>query len=182
MGYYGGWTDLLIQRLIEIWGSIPFLFTMMIIGSVFNRSFLLMVILLILLRSWLAITYLIRGEFYREKARDYVQAALGCGVRDWQVMIKHILPNSMVPIISRAPFSFVNYITILVSLDFLGFGMPPTIPSWGRLLKEGHFFILTDPHLVVIPVLALALSLFLAVLIGEAVREAFDPKVFSRLR
>ncbi|HIA27764.1 MAG TPA: ABC transporter permease subunit [Planctomycetes bacterium] len=182
MGYYGGWTDILLQRLIEIWGSIPFLFTIMIIASVINPSFWMLAVLLILLRSWLAITYYIRGEFYREKARDYVQAAIGCGVGDFKVMAKHILPNSMIPVVSRAPFSFVSYISALVSLDFLGFGLPPTEPSWGRLLNQGFEFIKTDPHLVVMPVMALAVTLFLVVMIGEAVREAFDPKVFSRLR
>lgn len=182
MGYYGGWTDILLQRFIEIWGSVPFLFLIMIIASIVDPSFWMLVIFLVVLRSWMAITYQIRGEFYREKARDYVQAAIGTGVSDFKVMIRHILPNSMIPVISRAPFSFVNYISALVSLDFLGFGLPPTDPSWGRLLNQGFQFILIYPHLVLLPVLALAVTLFLVVLIGEAVREAFDPKVFSRLR
>lgn len=182
MGYYGGWTDILLQRFIEIWGSVPFLFLIMIIASIIDPSFWMLVIFLVVLRSWMAITYQIRGEFYREKARDYVQAAIGTGVSDFKVMLKHILPNSMIPVISRAPFSFVNYISALVSLDFLGFGLPPTDPSWGRLLNQGFQFILIYPHLVLLPVLALAITLFLVVLIGEAVREAFDPKVFSRLR
>ncbi len=182
MGYYGGWTDILLQRFIEIWGSVPFLFLIMIIASIVDPSFWMLVIFLVVLRSWMAITYQIRGEFYREKARDYVQAAIGTGVSDFKVMIRHILPNSMIPVISRAPFSFVNYISALVSLDFLGFGLPPTDPSWGRLLNQGFQFILIYPHLVLLPVIALAVTLFLVVLIGEAVREAFDPKVFSRLR
>jgi len=182
MGYYGGWTDILLQRFIEIWGSVPFLFLIMIIASIVDPSFWMLVIFLVVLRSWMAITYQIRGEFYREKARDYVQAAIGTGVSDFKVMIKHILPNSMIPVISRAPFSFVSYISALVSLDFLGFGLPPTDPSWGRLLNQGFQFILIYPHLVLFPVIALAVTLFLVVLIGEAVREAFDPKVFSRLR
>ena len=182
MGYYGGWTDILLQRFIEIWGSIPFLFMIMIIASIVTPSFWMLVVLLVILRSWMAITYQIRGEFYREKARDYVQAAIGSGVSDMTVMLRHILPNSMVPVISRAPFSFVTYISSLVSLDFLGFGLPPADPSWGRLLNEGFQFVLTSPHLALLPVLAMATTLFLVVLIGEAVREAFDPKVFSRLR
>lgn len=182
MGYYGGWTDILLQRFIEIWGSVPFLFLIMIIANIVDPSFWMLVILLVILRSWMAITYQIRGEFYREKARDYVQAAIGSGVSDFKVMIRHILPNSMVPVISRAPFSFVSYISALVSLDFLGFGLPPTDPSWGRLLNQGFQYILIYPHLVLLPVMALAITLFLVVLIGEAVREAFDPKVFSRLR
>ena len=182
MGYYGGWTDILLQRFIEIWGSVPFLFLIMIVASIVDPGFWVLVIFLVILRSWMAITYQIRGEFYREKARDYVQAAIGSGVSDMTVMMRHILPNSMVPVISRAPFSFVNYISSLVSLDFLGFGLPPTDPSWGRLLNQGFQFLTTSPHLVFLPVLAMATTLFLVVLIGEAVREAFDPKVFSRLR
>ncbi|MEE2856601.1 MAG: ABC transporter permease subunit [Planctomycetota bacterium] len=182
MGYYGGWTDILLQRFIEIWGSVPFLFLIMIIASIIDPGFWMLVIFLVVLRSWMAVTYQIRGEFYREKAKDYVQAAIGSGVSDFTVMIRHILPNSMIPVISRAPFSFVNYINALVSLDFLGFGLPPTDPSWGRLLSQGFQFLLIYPHLVLLPVLALAVTLFLVVLIGEAVREAFDPKVFSRLR
>ncbi|MDE0959424.1 MAG: ABC transporter permease subunit [Planctomycetota bacterium] len=182
MGYYGGWTDILLQRFIEIWGSVPFLFLIMIIASIVDPGFWMLVIFLVILRSWMAVTYQIRGEFYREKAKDYVQAAIGTGVSDFKVMIRHILPNSMIPVISRAPFSFVNYISALVSLDFLGFGLPPTDPSWGRLLNQGFQFLLIYPHLVLLPVMALAVTLFLVVLIGEAVREAFDPKVFSRLR
>ncbi|MGE4619092.1 MAG: ABC transporter permease subunit, partial [Planctomycetota bacterium] len=125
MGYYGGWTDILLQRFIEIWGSVPFLFLIMIIASIVDPGFWMLVIFLVVLRSWMAVTYQIRGEFYREKAKDYVQAAIGTGVGDFKVMVRHILPNSMIPVISRAPFSFVNYISALVSLDFLGFGLPP---------------------------------------------------------
>ena len=182
MGFYGGWTDIGIQRFIEIWAAIPFLFTIMIIAEIVNPSFWMLVVLLIVFRSWLAITSPIRGEFYREKARDYVQAAIGSGLGDFKVMTKHILPNSLVPVVSRAPFSFVNYITALVSLDYLGFGLPPGTPSWGAMLRQGVPHLLQDPHLVLIPVTFFALTLLMVVMIGEAVREAFDPKVFSRLR
>lgn len=182
MGFYGGWTDIGLQRFIEIWGSIPFLFTIMIIAEIVHPSFWMLAILLIVLRSWLAITYLIRGEFYREKSRDYVQAAIGTGMGDLKVMLKHILPNSLVPVVSRAPFSFVNYITALVSLDYLGFGLPPGTPSWGSMLRQAVPHLTTEPHLVLVPVIVFAMTLLMVVLIGEAVREAFDPKVFSRLR
>jgi microcin C transport system permease protein len=182
MGYYGGWTDIIIQRIVEIWGSIPFLFTIMIIASIVTPQFWLLAALLIVLRSWLGITYYIRGEFYREKAKDYVQAAIGAGVSDWKIITKHILPNSLVPVVTFAPFGIVSYIGILVSLDYLGFGLPPGTPSWGALLRQGLEHVRTDPHLTIIPVLTLALTLYCVVMIGEAVREAFDPKVFSRLR
>ena len=181
-GYFGGWTDILSQRFQEIWGSIPFLFTMMILASLVTPTFGMLVILLVILRSWLGITYYVRGEFYREKSKDYVQAAIGAGVSDWKIIIKHILPNSIVPIVTFAPFGIVAYIGSLVSLDYLGFGLPPGTPSWGALLRQGLENVKHYPHLVIIPTVALASTLYAVVMVGEAVREAFDPKVFSRLR
>lgn len=97
-------------------------------------------------------------------------------------MLGHILPNALVPVVTFAPFAIVGYISSLVSLDFLGFGLPPGTPSWGALLRQGLERLKFDPHLTIIPTLALAATLYAVVMIGEAVREAFDPKVFSRLR
>ena len=182
MGYFGGWVDIVLQRFIEIWGSIPFLFTIMIIASIISPGFLLLAILLVCLRSWIGITYYIRGEFYREKAKDYVQAAIAMGATEWSVMMKHILPNSLVPLVTFAPFGIVSYIGLLVSLDYLGFGLPVGTPSWGTLLDQGMKYIKYYPHLIIVPSIAFAITLFTVVMIGEAVREAFDPKVFSRLR
>jgi len=182
MGYYGGWTDILVQRFIEIWSSVPFLFTIMIIASIIQPQFLHLVILLIILRGWIGITYTIRGEFYREKARDYVQAAIAMGQGDWKVMTRHILPNALVPIVTFAPFGIVAYIGSLVSLDYLGFGLPVGTPSWGGLLNQGMKHVLHYPHLILITAGSFSATLFCVVMIGEAVREAFDPKVFSRLR
>ncbi len=181
-GYFGGWIDILSQRFVEIWGSIPFLFVMMILASIVTPSFAVLCAALITLRAWIAITYYVRGEFYREKSKDYVQAAIGCGVSDWKIITRHILPNAIVPIVTFTPFAIVSYITTLVSLDFLGFGLPPGTPSWGGVLKQGLENLKLYPHLTVIPTVALAATLYAVVLIGEAVREAFDPKVFSRLR
>ena len=181
-GYYGGWIDILSQRFVEIWGSIPFLFTIMIIASLITPSFALLVALMVVLQSWLGITYYIRGEFYREKAKDYVQAAIGTGVADWKIIVRHILPNSLVPLVTFAPFGIVAYIGALVSLDYLGYGLPPGTPSWGALLRQGLDNVRFYPHLTIIPTVALAATLYTVVMIGEAVREAFDPKVFSRLR
>lgn len=182
MGYFGGWTDIVVQRGIEIWASIPFLYTIIIISSVVKPNFWLLVVLLVVLRAWIHITYLIRGEFYREKARDYVQAAKAIGLKDRAIMLRHILPNSLVPVVTYLPFEIVAYISVLVSLDFLGFGLPPEVPSWGRLLHQGAETITAHPHLVTFPVIALAATLFCVVMIGEAVREAFDPRVYARLR
>ncbi len=181
-GYFGGWVDILSQRFVEIWGSIPFLFTIMLIGSLMTPNFLMLAVLMIVLRSWLGITFYVRGEFYREKAKDYVQAAIGAGVSDWKIIVKHILPNAMVPVVTFAPFGIVAYIGSLVSLDYLGFGLPPGTPSWGALLRMGLENVKFHPYLVTVPVVALSLTLFMVVMVGEAVREAFDPKVFSRLR
>ena len=182
MGYFGGWFDILVQRFIEVWSSIPFLFTIMILASVMQPSFWVMACLLVALRAWLGITYTVRGEFYREKSRDYVQAASAMGVGETKIMLKHILPNSLVPVVTYFPFEIVAYIGALVSLDFLGFGLSADTPSWGKLLRQGAENISTYPHLVSIPVLAFATTLFCVVMIGEAVREAFDPKVYARLR
>ncbi len=181
-GYYGGWVDILSQRFVEIWGSIPFLFVIMILASLIQPTFAMLVVMLIVLRSWLGITYYVRGEFYREKSKDYVQAAVGAGVSDWKIITKHILPNALVPVVTFAPFGIVAYISTLVSLDYLGFGLPPGTPSWGALLRQGLENVKFYPHLLVVPTLAMAATLYCVVMIGEAVREAFDPKVFSRLR
>lgn len=182
MGYFGGWVDIIVQRFIEIWGSIPFLFTIMIIASIVQPTFWLLAVMLIVLSAWISMTYYMRGEFYREKARDYVHAAEAMGATDWSVMMKHILPNSLVPVVTFAPFAIVAYIGQLVSLDYLGFGLPVGTPSWGSLLSQGMQYLKYYPNLILTPSIALAVTLFLVVQIGEAVREAFDPKVFSRLR
>ena len=161
---------------------IPFLYAIMILASIVQPSLLALAVMLVVLRSWIGITYYVRGEFYREKAKDYVQSAIGTGVSDWSVMVSHILPNSLVPVVTFAPFGIVSYMLVLVSLDYLGFGLPPGTPSWGYLLSQGRNYVTSYPHLIVIPSAALAATLFCVVVVGEAVREAFDPKVFSRLR
>ena len=172
----GGWTDILLQRFTEIWASIPFLFMIIIVASIVQPTFLLLAGLLVLLQGWIGISYYIRGEFYREKAKDYVQAAVAMGASDWSVMMKHILPNSLVPLVTFSPFNIVATIGTLVSLDFLGFGLPIGSPSWGTLLDQGMKYLKYYPHLIAAPSLALAVTLFLIVQIGEAVREGFDPK------
>jgi microcin C transport system permease protein len=131
--------------------------------------------------GWMGLTFYVRGEFYREKAKDYVAAAVSMGANDRTVIFRHILPNALTPIISFAPFAVVGYIGSLVSLDYLGFGLPPPTPSWGQLVQQGMQDIFKW-WLVFFPLGALFVTLLLVVFIGEAVREAFDPKVFSRLR
>ncbi len=192
LGYFGGKLDILGQRLIEIWSSLPFLYTIIIVSSivvpiyipgrnlVLQPSFWLLIFILTVF-NWMGITYYVRGEFYREKARDYVGAAIAMGASEAAIMFKHILPNSLTPVVSFAPFMIVGNIGALVALDFLGFGLPAPTPSWGELIGQGMSH-LTKWWLVFFPLSALFLTLLLIVFIGEAVREAFDPKEFSRLR
>ncbi|MBM3266962.1 MAG: ABC transporter permease subunit [Candidatus Sericytochromatia bacterium] len=182
MGFYGGWIDIGMQRFIEIWGSLPFFFIIMILASILQPNFWVLSFLLIVLAAWEGITYTMRGEFYRERSRDYVQAARALGVRDWKLMLRHILPNALVPIVTLAPFSIVGNMSTLVALDYLHFGLPPNTPSWGALLDQGANNIVNHPQLVFIPTLAFAGTLLCVVLVGEAVREAFDPKRYARLR
>ena len=180
LGYFGGKIDIFGQRFIEIFASIPFLYTMIIISSVMQPSFWLLVTILSSF-GWVGMTYYIRGEFYREKAKDYVSAAISMGANNRRVMFKHILPNALTPVISYAPFAIVGYISSLVALDFLGFGLAPPTPSWGEIVSQG----ISDIRywwLIVSPMGATFTTLLLITFIGEGVREAFDPKVYSRLR
>jgi len=192
LGYMGGKLDLLGQRTIEIWSSLPFLYTIIIVSSIvvpvylpgrgqlLQPSFWLLVVILAVF-DWMEMTYYVRGEFYREKARDYVGAAIATGVSQPAIMFRHILPNALTPVVSFAPFTIVANIAALVALDFLGFGLPAPTPSWGELIGQGMEN-LTKPWLVFFPLGAMFVTLLLVVFIGEAVREAFDPKEYSRLR
>lgn len=180
LGYLGRWVDIIGQRLVEIWGTVPFLYTVIILAAILGASFGLLAFILASF-SWMAITYYIRGEFYREKSKDYVAAAIATGEGNLSIMLRYILPNALTPIITFAPFAMVGTISALVSLDFLGYGLPAPTASWGELLRQAKQN-LTVWHLVVFPLGAMFMTLQLIVFIGEAVREAFDPKVFSRLR
>lgn len=181
LGYFGKWIDILGLRLVEIWGAIPFLYTVIIISSIFTPDFKWFAFILASF-GWMGISYYIRGEFYREKSRDYVAAAIAVGEGHLSIIVRHILPNALTPIISFAPFAIVGSIAALVSLDFLGFGLQPPTPSWGELLRQAKDTGLSNWHVVVFPLAAFFVTLQLIVFIGESVREAFDPKVFSRLR
>jgi microcin C transport system permease protein len=192
LGYFGGRVDIIGQRGIEIWSSLPFLYTIMIVSSiivpiylpgriVFAQPSLWLLVFILAAFDWMGITYYIRGEFYREKAKDYVGAAIATGVSEPGIMFRHILPNALTPVVSFAPFEIVANISALVALDFLGFGLPAPTPSWGELIGQGMEN-LTIWWLVFYPLAFLFLTLLLVVFIGEAVREAFDPKEFSRLR
>lgn len=180
LGYFGGRVDIYGQRLVEIWSGLPFLYTVIIISSIVAKSIWILILILATFR-WMGISLYMRGEVYREKSRDYVAAAIAQGESHNSIMFRHILPNSLTPIVSFAPFALVAAISSLVSLDFLGFGLPAPTPSWGEMVSQGLQNI-TKWHLIVFPLTALFLTLMMVVFIGEAIREAFDPKVFSRLR
>jgi microcin C transport system permease protein len=179
-GFFGGRVDIYGQRIVEIWAAMPFLYTVIIISSIVKPSILVLMSILSLF-FWISISFYMRGEFYREKAKDYVAAAIAQGESNASVMFRHILPNALTPIISFAPFALVAAIASLVALDFLGFGLPAPTASWGELVSQGKNNIY-DWHLVICPLGALFATLLMVVFIGEAIREAFDPKVFSRLR
>jgi len=181
LGFYGGRIDLFGVRLMEVFSAMPFLFIMMILASFMKPNILLLATLSVLLKGWIGITYFIRGEFYREKAKDYVSAAVSLGATNWQVMFKHILPNALTPIITFAPFSIIADIGTLVSLDFLGYGLRPPTSSWGNLLSQAAEN-LYNWHMLVFPVIVLTITIFMITFISEAIREAFDPRVYSRLR
>ena len=178
-GYYGGKFDITVQRLIEIWETIPTLYLVIIIISIFEPGYYWLVAILTVF-GWMGITYYLRGEFYREKSKEYVLAAKAIGARDLTIIFKHILPNTLVPVITFTPFSLVGNIFALTALDFLGFGLPAPTPSWGELMGQGMGNIYSY-WLSLSPISALFVTLLLVTFIGEAVREAFDPKELNSL-
>ena len=184
MGYFGGWFDLSVQRLIEIWSNIPFLFVVIIVASVvpagigMNLGVLLFIVVLF---SWTSMTYYMRSATYKEKARDYVHAAEVLGASTSRIVFRHILPNVLSTLVTFIPFTIASSISALTALDFLGFGLPPPTPSWGELLRQGTSN-LQAPWIVASAFSALVIVLVLVTFIGEAIREAFDPKKFTVYR
>ncbi len=178
-GYFGGWVDLAGQRIIEIWDALPFLYILMLMGSVFGRSFTLLLVCYGLF-NWIGISYYMRAEFLRLRRQPFVEAARALGLPGYLIMYRHILPNALVPLITFFPFSLVSAIGTLAALDFLGFGLPPPTPSWGDLLAQGQEY-LWAWWLTLYPSLALFMVMLLGVFVGEGVRQAFDPKPFSRM-
>jgi microcin C transport system permease protein len=177
MGYWGGAFDLIFQRLIEIWSNIPFLYVIMIIASIIVPSFWTLIVVMLMF-SWMGMTWYMRTATYKEKAREYVMAAKALGAGTGRIIFYHILPNTISIIITFIPFSIAGGITALTSLDFLGFGLPPPTPSWGDLLRQG-IDNLQSPWIVSSVVTAMILILTMVTFIGEAIREAFDPKRYT---
>ena len=177
-GYYGGKIDLTGQRLTEIWEALPFLYVLILLGSVYGRSFILLLVVYGLF-NWIGISYYMRAEFLRLRNQQFVEAAQCLGLPDRKILFRHILPNALVPLTTFFPFSLVGAIGTLAALDYLGFGLPPPTASWGQLLAQAQGQAYW--WLILYPSLALFVVILLCVFIGEGVRNAFDPRKFTRL-
>ncbi|WNO11368.1 ABC transporter permease [Teredinibacter sp. KSP-S5-2] len=173
-GFYGGWTDLLFQRFIEFWSSMPTLYILIILASIVTPNFWWL-LLVTLLFGWMGFVGVVRAEFLRTRNFEYVLAARAMGMNDARIMFKHILPNAMVATLTFLPFTLSGSITILTSLDFLGFGMPPGTPSLGELLAQGKRN-LQAPWLGFSAFFIVSFMLTTLIFIGEGVRDAFDPR------
>jgi microcin C transport system permease protein len=173
-GYFGGWTDLLFQRFIEIWSSIPVLYLILIMAAVLPPGFFILLGLMLLF-SWVAFVSVVRAEFLRARNLEYVNAARALGVSNRTIIYRHMLPNAMVSALTFLPFILNSSITTLTSLDFLGFGLPPGSPSLGELLKQGQSN-LNAPWLGLAGFFTLSIMLSLLIFVGEATRDAFDPR------
>ena len=174
-GFYGGLVDLLFQRFIEIWSGMPQLFLLIILGSILVPSFWILLGFLLLF-SWMTLTGVVRAEFLRGRNLDYVRAARALGVGNGAIMARHIFPNALVAVLSFLPFTLSGSVTVLASLDFLGFGLPPGSPSLGELVSQGKDN-LQAPWLGITAFVVLGGLLTLLIFIGEAVRDAFDPRL-----
>ncbi|MEN9893421.1 MAG: hypothetical protein RLY78_3716 [Pseudomonadota bacterium] len=174
MGYFGGRTDLLMQRGIEIWGAVPELYLLIIFAAIFQPSLGLLLVLLSLW-GWMGLSDYVRGEFLRVRALDHVKAARALGLGPAAIIWRHVLPNAMTPVITFIPFRMSGAILALTSLDFLGLGVPPDVPSLGLLLQQGKANL--DAWWIIVPTFVLlALTMLLLTFIGDALRDAFDTR------
>ena len=173
-GYFGGWIDLLFQRFIEIWTSIPSLYLLLIISSVLVPGFFVLLGILLLF-SWVSLVGLVRAEFLRGRNFEYIMAARALGVSNAVIIFRHLLPNAMVATMTFLPFILSSSVMTLTALDFLGFGLPPGSPSLGELLSQGKANV-QAPWLGLTGFFSIALMLSLLIFVGEAVRDAFDPR------
>ena len=173
-GYFGGWTDLIFQRFIEIWTSMPTLYLLIILAAFITPTFWLLLFILVLF-SWTGLVGLVRAEFLRARNFEYVRAARALGLSDVRIMFKHLMPNAVVSTITFMPFILAGSVTTLTALDFLGFGLPPGSPSLGELIAQGKNN-LQAPWLGITGFFVVSIMLALLVFIGEAVRDALDPR------
>ncbi len=173
-GYFGGRTDLFLQRIFEIWGAVPELYLLIIFASIFEPSLLLLLVLLSLW-GWLGLSDYVRAEFLRNRSLEFVKAARALGLSNAQIIWRHVLPNSLTPVITFLPFRMSGAIIALTSLDFLGLGVPATTPSLGDLLRQGKANL--DAWWIIFPTFAvLVLTMLLLTFIGDALRDAFDTR------
>ena len=173
-GFYGGRTDLVGQRLIEIWSALPDLYLLIIFASIFTPSLWLLFILLSMF-GWLVLSDYVRAEFLRNRALDYVKAARTMGLSNWQIMWRHVLPNSLTPVITFLPFRMSAAVLSLVALDYLGLGVPADVPSLGDLVRQGKANL--DAWWIIFPTFAvLVVTMLLLTFIGDALRDAFDTR------
>ena len=173
-GYFGGRVDLFLQRIFEIWGAVPELYLLIIFASIFEPS-LLLLLLLLSLWGWLGLSDYVRAEFLRNRSLEFVKAARALGLSNAQIIWRHVLPNSMTPVITFLPFRMSGAIIALTSLDFLGLGVPQTVPSLGDLLRQGKANL--DAWWIIFPTFAvLVVSMLLLTFIGDALRDAFDTR------
>ena len=173
-GYFGGWLDLSLQRLMEVWSSMPTLYLLIILSSVVQPNFWWLLGILLLF-SWMGYVGVVRAEFLRARNFDFVRAARALGVSNAVIMFRHVLPNAMVATITFLPFSLSGAVTALTALDFLGFGLPPGSPSLGEMVTQGRNN-LHAPWLGLTSFFTLGIMLILLIFTGEAVRDAFDPR------
>jgi microcin C transport system permease protein len=183
MGYFGGWFDLVSQRMIEVFSNMPFLFIVIICSSMVPVQFkgLPIILTILILFGWMGLTYLMRTAAYRDKESDYISAAKVLGASTPRILFGHLLPNTVAILVTVIPFTMSGLVFSLTSLDYLGFGLPPEYATWGRLLNDG-LSNLSAPWLVTSTFLVLVGLLILITFVGEAVREAFDPKKFTYYR
>ncbi len=186
MGFFGGWFDLVVQRLIEVLSNIPFLFLVIIItlgvpAQYKDRLGFYLILGILALFGWMAMTYLMRTSALKEKARDYIAASRVIGAGVPRILFRHLLPNSVAILVTLIPFSISGLVLSLTALDYLGFGLPVQYASWGKLLKDG-LSSLSSPLLVSSAFFCLVTMLVLVTFVGEAIREAFDPKKYTYYR
>ncbi|GAA5481561.1 ABC transporter permease [Haloferula sargassicola] len=180
MGYFGGWFDLVMQRVLEVMSNVPFLLVVLIITANLGRENINLgtIMLVFCIFSWIGVAIYLRSSTFKEKARDYVSAARVLGAGTGRVIFRHILPNTISTIVTLVPFSVSTVVASLTALDFLGFGVPDTYPSWGRILNDGVEN-LGAPWIVTSVFVSMVVLLLLITFVGEAIREAFDPKKFT---
>jgi microcin C transport system permease protein len=179
-GYLGGLFDITSQRFIEVWSTLPFLYVVVLVATFIPPNFWVLLIVMAIFQ-WIGITYYMRTEMYREKSREYALAARALGASHTRIVFKHLLPNSLTPLVTLVPFAIVGGISALTALDYLGYGLPPPTPSWGELIQQATEATNRDKlWLSLSPFGAITITLLLVTLVGESVREAFDPKRYAK--